>query len=801
MFVCRPAYAQKATLYNVNSRNGLPSDHVYSTLKDRYGYLWIATTKGVVKYNGYTFKTFNIHNGIANDEVWQLYEDRKGRIWLCSISDEIGYIYHDKYKKAYLPNADPTIYPQFIAEDDSGIVFTTKSNNNAMNFYWERNDTIHHTPIPGSFKFAALFTSPDRKDYITTLFNNHLYKLKRTGNTFYRSDFGNNLLQYNERDSADYQYVYYSPWLWTQNIHTGKIYALNMNSGARGLLPVESTFPVYNMWNKDGKVYVTLDKYTYIFDEEVKLARKINSAELTGLEKSNLISYITEDDLWGTIYSTSNGMYIDHSSKTFKKYKHDLSAFRYVGTTTDSCQYWWNKTSQVLASIKKTGEIVHHPLKGINIKKILPFDTRRSLVLADNNIFWMDRNNYRFTSYFENISNFSRHFAGGQVQHQKLLPSAIGIITDGVMNDANDIYIVARGPGLYNTRRNADSLTITEINTNKLYSITPDTVHKINWVYNNSKVYAYNYMGKEKLSIERNFFDPIGIRKIENIAVDNYGHIFLKDYERLFVFDPAHQKYRQLLKNYNLQNAVFNISGNTIIVAGKFGLLFGRIKINDDISNPVVNENIRDANYSSVYDVEVLGNNVLLNTDKGTYVAGMPAESTYTVAGARALHPFNFLVIYKDSTRKILWGDTISIDQKNPLIQFDVINPYGNGMLRYKYRFENYGKAAWNDMDNNDLHLPSLQPGRFYMLSVLASDDAWRSRNIKMHLYVVPYWWQTTRGQRNIALIAIVFAVLFIFLLVYFTNKIAANRHLKKNRLLSLELKSIYAQINPHFIF
>src|SRR3984885_8402022 len=108
--------------FNFNINSGLPANHVYGLITDKHGYLWIATEKGIVKYNGYEFKTFNLSNGLPNDDIWELTEDKKGRIWLGNISDEYGYIYNDIYHKAIVKGSHITIYPVGVRAFGNGII-------------------------------------------------------------------------------------------------------------------------------------------------------------------------------------------------------------------------------------------------------------------------------------------------------------------------------------------------------------------------------------------------------------------------------------------------------------------------------------------------------------------------------------------------------------------------------------------------------------------------------------------------------------------------------------------------------
>jgi len=100
-WLCRPGRSDAQEIYNLNMDRGLPTNYTYCMLTDQYGYLWIATRKGVVKYNGYETVLFNYASGLPEEDVWRLYEDKKRRIWLSSISRQIGYIRNNTYHPVF----------------------------------------------------------------------------------------------------------------------------------------------------------------------------------------------------------------------------------------------------------------------------------------------------------------------------------------------------------------------------------------------------------------------------------------------------------------------------------------------------------------------------------------------------------------------------------------------------------------------------------------------------------------------------------------------------------------------------
>ena len=69
---------------------GLPGNYIDQTFQDREGYIWIVTTQGVARYDGYNFRVFkhaaSIENSIADSWVEAGYQDKAGRIWFATKS-------------------------------------------------------------------------------------------------------------------------------------------------------------------------------------------------------------------------------------------------------------------------------------------------------------------------------------------------------------------------------------------------------------------------------------------------------------------------------------------------------------------------------------------------------------------------------------------------------------------------------------------------------------------------------------------------------------------------------------------
>ena len=85
-----------------STKNGLSHNFVSSILKDQKGFMWVGTIKGLNRFDGYEFKTFNYNssdkNSISNDNVISLVEHQPGFLIATA---EIGLNIFDTQKEKF----------------------------------------------------------------------------------------------------------------------------------------------------------------------------------------------------------------------------------------------------------------------------------------------------------------------------------------------------------------------------------------------------------------------------------------------------------------------------------------------------------------------------------------------------------------------------------------------------------------------------------------------------------------------------------------------------------------------------
>lgn len=146
-------------------------------------------------------------------------------------------------------------------------------------------------------------------------------------------------------------------------------------------------------------------------------------------------------------------------------------------------------------------------------------------------------------------------------------------------------------------------------------------------------------------------------------------------------------------------------------------------------------------------------------------------------------------------------GQQLEIDPADNTLIF-----FLKGKIRKKelvqYQVERKGKVItpWkvNDFDNSFIWLNDLTPGAYTLtIRYPIQPDKVSTLNFE----VQPAWYQTLIFQFIASILLAGFGGAFIFLMLFIRQRqITAQEQMSKTKV-QLELKSIYAQLNPHFIF
>lgn len=117
--------AQNISSYRIDDEDGLPSNEIYQTLQDSFGFIWIASDAGLYRYDGFKFREFS--SRIQNSRsVSHLKLDQSGTLWCQNFTGQILRVEKDSLQVFYDASAENSQYPAF-AIDHSNHVWISSS--------------------------------------------------------------------------------------------------------------------------------------------------------------------------------------------------------------------------------------------------------------------------------------------------------------------------------------------------------------------------------------------------------------------------------------------------------------------------------------------------------------------------------------------------------------------------------------------------------------------------------------------------------------------------------------------------
>lgn len=800
-------YSQEYQHRKLDIYDGLPSNHIYNSIVDKNGYIWFTSTKGVIKYNGYTFKIFNSLDGLPRDDVWYLFEDKKGRIWLSSITEELGYIYDDKYYSLTIKGSHNTFYPKGLTNYKNAIAFFTAYVNNswAPNLYFVDNESIKEIKIPDSlyahtfsedlrykFKdqyvgqrswFAYSFIEKDSLFYsiicnhFCTISLSDLNKPRLINAVPVKSPNIKPMLDVSSMQIFD-RYIYF--------VYPGKDHSfvyLDRRTGDTGEIELSKfniTEPAqyYHKVRGDSIQYViTKSGYSeFKITDSLEFIRTTSFKSLfndTNIDGHNIVG-IFDNKIWGNIFTTKNSgaFIVPTAENTLKKIQLPLKDFVCLGNPIGRKSYWWNSNSHSLACLMPDLSIKNNPFKlPGTVYDIIPYSGDTLIILGACNYFFTPSN--------------------GHI-HPLNLYSELVALSSACMLSKNKIISVSNY-GLNINNFHGERKTLSN---NRFRGIVADVKNNEYWAYNTTEIVIYNNTTGKHSVIDAQQLRNAGIKKIESIAIDSaFGNVFIKDNSTVFFYNKHTNTVKTVsgLEYLNKADCRMILRNGQLMLAGKIGVVIIPVEGVNQTGHPIVAHN--QNSYRYIYDVQANNSSVILSTDQGFYHINLAKK---LIPLEYILANYQFVYKYNHEVYNYSGKDSLKIDAADPKIKIDIINPYGNGQVKYKVTLN---KNSAEPTISNEIILPYLVPDSYYELTIEAYDDVWQSKAHTIVLYIQPKWYQT-HFMRKIFWIALIAGlVLLMAVSAIITRRLVLNANKKRNARMELELKSIYAQINPHFIF
>lgn len=765
-------------------------------MQDGLGYMWFATDNGVVKYNGSEFTVFDINDGLPSSDVYKIFIDSKNRVWVHSLSNEFGYIENDKYQRLDLDLGDDVKRIGSIFELN-GWVYFDAGVWQSSEVYRMKDDTLELCENGSNwgyiFECRGVIGGVSNMDSMCTVVFTKDFKTYDT--VCYKKKIKYEVHKYANQTTGDllvfYKDTYPSFAVFNLADCQSKIINVSDLKGEE----TDETIKIVFAYKDHIDVITNQAVYTLSSSLEVENVLDVST---TFPVPVHLVHYSVDNNNNTWFASKADGVWLDPKTELTRNdnLNNELDKCSFLTSLDNGVSVWWNpytmkaigidsdlKTafsvklySQVRSAVSYKGNVLFYTLNsGFWIYDL----SKKTLARFDDEVTKEDDD-----------ADKKRPVEHGLPEFNELYPFSF------VFNRTGDLY--AFDPTyLVKLNINGPGTSFRSLYFDRLNGIFFDKQQDMLWFYNRQKLGVYSERTDKMFVVKKNKLREAGIRIIHNVFADRYSNVYIHSDSGLLVINTRSNNSSYVPLSVNINDIHTTVIDDYLVVCGRFGLGYYKITGPLSLSSFRVIPNTQNRNYKKVLALNADSTgNIFVNTDKGVFTTSI---TEFTEGRSYPAERISSLVLNEPKERKIHFTDTIYTDRESKYLRFDYINFLGAGNRVY-----NYYIAGQNDWQNNvagEIFIGDIPAGAYKKLQVYVTDEMWRTNTYNIYLYRSPHWYETTAWLTVFWISGFAVLIGLILLAIVTTRHIVARNNEKRRQMTDLELRALYAQINPHFIF
>jgi hypothetical protein len=748
------------------TKQGLPSNHIYDMQQDKDGFMWFATNRGVVKFDGKTFKTFTSKDGLPNNDTWRLEPDLKGRMWYYAKSKYQGYIKNDSVYKFIVQDSLVVSPASWQKSKDSIGFFSVLGSTLLIDSIFKVkiiNDKYDLEEIISKYNYNIITDgyayNPFEKEYIiikkdTILFLNKDLHLK--------DSIHHKTPTYKTSGYIKFSGIlYYNTFFYTTdegilfiNHKTKKIKYYSFSSLIGDEEPKE--IRANGLVNE---IQISIRGHLFRFNYNYDLLQTIHHSK--NLPNKN--SFIDRDgNLW--MSDITQGIVLIPQIRNITKTYLNAKKVQKIGVVNN----------QLFAGVDKDGFYQYYSNKD--------FFHKNENLKSKGKIYQIKEPDNFNNSYFISgkYSTAFKEGASSQVTFDSINNYDGYEIQYGfkdIIEHKNDIYgITASNILKHNFKTNKYTVSVIKAGLSQ-FEIFDNNIY----VSGSDGLFLYNNDTLKKVSLPSEFIDtPINYLKAKDeilwIGTDGRGVVAYNKQEIYHINETDDLSILRIIKKDSI-----------LWLATQKGIKKVLIN-NNDISASFIIDSFYEEDgllQNNVNDIYLENNFLYAATDSGLSKINLE-DSIYK----------KLPEIYFTSVQDTL---IITPDEKeNISVSFASLQFTNQDHNVYEYRFLPIQKE-WVLTTSNTLNFSHLSP-RFYTLEIRATDQHKNRIQIRKHIQVLPFWWQTTFAKIVAGLLIVCFLFLILKIIQKRIRKVETEKAERDKRVAGLELQALRSQMNPHFV-
>ena len=729
---------------NYSVDQGLPSSEVYDIEQDNEGNVWFATDRGVVKYNGDEFVQYHEKDGLFSDVVFQIYKDYRNRLWFLSTENQLCYYENNSIK--------PFKYNSQILKK------IPKSNHSDKNIFITKENTI-----------------------IIGFRNNGGYQIKSNGEIIKMKSLDNSIIlnQYKNKN------IWYSTTY--SEIEECKFYSSKKNILKITKLKIPYTTIEKSKFLSVKNFHINLFSYSnciYDLNRDEKILELDNFKIISlNIYKNNLLIGGLKKGL--LIYRYENGK-LNYKEKILE----NLSV---TDILEDKSNGFWISTLEAgvfyLPNIHFKSISTNEGLISDEIKSIYSFRGTTYLGLVECSFHKIINDQlYSVTNHQPSFVSFCKY------NNDVLYSTGIGIYASKKIILSywlRDLYYrngVTYGARDYIFRlKNGKIDTLGQLSNNKLISNNKEKTFSSVVVDDFGKIYAGNKyglstcVGNKIIPFKQNEFKY----KVTDLAFSTKWGLIIATRNN-GIFQYKNNQFQQIQNSICQDITCLFIDENENLWAGTTKGLLKLSQHGKHISIGYISKNLGLIS-NEITSINVTNEKIWVGTRKGLTVID---NQNFRIKNVDYKIHLKSIVLSKNKEVNIHQPIHISHQEDLIRIKFRVVDFITKG--KYKYRL--HSTSEWTIVDDPEIMLINPDDGSYELeVAFLNENYHWSSVQKIVSFDITPPFWKTIYFKLLIG-ISIAFLV---FIYIRYKRK----QFETKQKLLILEQKALFAQMNPHFIF
>ena len=780
------AIAQEYAIKQFTVDDGLPSTHVYEVKQDSKGFYWIATSEGLVRYDGYKIEQIGEGNSPFNRDIWWSYEDSDERIWGLGHGTKMWFLDKDTFSSVELP---------FDGFDESAVF--VKSFQDQHNRYWLvigrhmysfKDNEFVQLDLPDLLSLRKPighpihFQDPDGSTYVLTKNPMSIWIINETGGLdpiyeyskhIHHGELDKETIRVNEGNtsvivnSADTFYT---------------VHDKRLTSYIKGVEKEEGPFPSHQLLSeKSHRIIKLKDKYAFILKDQSFITDKEfdHLPEFDFIKEMNINTVYQdhENSIWistsdqGLFYVTKDAL----AAKNFTSNTEQQSEVISIDKAKDGSVWIGYKNGTICQLIN--GELrcrqmrsSHSMDKSWYLHNFLILNDNLAVVVGDFELF---------------ICPTEEFLTGNHSAEQLIELAGIKRLSKGY---DNQLYVTDYWKSFRISISDAEKIDLQQLGKKKILATTFD---------NQERTLVSSYQGL--YSLDKNgdstmISKDILVNKFEFHGKDLYA---LDKSRGVHVLHGDTVLPIKALDQYLVKDLWFE-PDSVLWAATNLGL----VKLSFDQKDQKHRYTRKLMLATGLPSIDVTA----IQTDKDHLYVG--TAKGFTVIDRNRLtkqvsSSSVQLTNVSSANKSLELLDHYNLPPAENALRFEYvyISPRSAGHVNYQFQLEGIDKG-WRETDETSIFYPFIPPGDYtFRLKATDIDDIPSKDVVVISIHVDEYWYKTTWF-----LLLVIFASIAITALIFWRrSKQKHERELEKadvnKRLADLKLNALRSQMNPHFVF